>query len=616
MSETIKKDNKRMRDDNSKVSIFKIIAYGTKIFVKTMPVILVLHLVISVICGLSLGFTTLITQRLFDSVADAITRRESVTQVYFMIAALGLVYVLNEAIKGFSPFIHHYMFDYKSQIEMNKIIHSKLNRIDPLCLENTDIHDEINKAKGAVGAIQFIIVFGSYIFTLNLPYFLFMGIYLNHLKPQFVLVLALVFIPVLLGQFIRPRIISKYEDTAAPIRRENSFYFSSIADREYYKETRILGAYSFFFKRFLNSLRQLGTEDLKMNKRVNFLELMLSLVSTAGYVGILFMLITALFKGEITVGAFAAVFFSIDKLFQETRGLINFCIGNITSNFGYAQNFIRFIEMPEREGMDATPIIYKGISAENVGFIYPNASNKSVDDVSLEIKAGETVAIVGANGAGKTTLVRLLMGLYKPTEGTVILNGMDTAKVKAKSLFDGVSGVFQRFQRYQMTLQENIQISDVDGVFEINTVSEQAGVDIDSASFPQGIDTMLSREFDGVDLSGGEWQRIAIARGLYRANNVIVLDEPTAAIDPIEESHIYHKFVEISKGKTAIIVTHRLGSTKIADRVVVMDKGKIADIGSHDELMRRQGLYAEMFDAQAEWYENEWRYTKGQGGIK
>lgn len=611
MPETIKTGNKRKQDDNSKVSIFKIIVFGIKIFIKTMPVMFALHLVISIICGLSLGFITLITQHLFDSVTNVIAGRESVTRVYFMTAALGLVYMVNEAIKGVSPFIHHYMFDYKSQIEMNKIIHSKLSRIDPICLENTDIHDEINKAKGAVGAIQFIIVFGSYIITLNLPYFLFMGIYLNHLKPQFILVLALVFIPILLGQLIRPRITSKYEDTAAPIRRENSFYFNSIVDREYYKETRILGAYTFFFTRFLNTLKKLGREDAKMKKRVNFLELMLNLVSTAGYAGILFMLITALFKEEITVGSFAAVFFSIDRLFQETKGLINFCIGNITSNFGYAQNFIRFMEMPEREGIDAMPIIDKGISAVNVSFMYPNVANKSVDNVSLEIKAGETVAIVGANGAGKTTLVRLLMGLYKPTEGKVILNGMDTAKVKAKSLFDGVSGVFQRFQRYQMTLQENIQISDIDKDFEINMVSEQAGVDIDGVSFPQGIDTMLSREFDGVDLSGGEWQRIAIARGLYRTNNVIILDEPTAAIDPIEESRIYRKFMEISRGKTAIIVTHRIGSTKIADRVVVMDKGEIVDIGSHDELMKKKGLYSEMFDAQAEWYKKVPRTEEG-----
>lgn len=172
-----------------------------------------------------------------------------------------------------------------------------------------------------------------------------------------------------------------------------------------------------------------------------------------------------------------------------------------------------------------------------------------------------------------------------------------------KSLFNGVSGVFQRFQRYQMTLRENVRISDVNNDAEIDTAVEQANVDINGPSFPESDSTMLSREFDGVDLSGGEWQRVAIARGLYRVHNVVVLDEPTAAIDPIEESRIYSKFAEISKDKTSIIVTHRLGSTKIADRVIVMEKGRIVDMGSHNELMRRRGVYAEMFNSQASWYE-------------
>ena len=182
---------------------------------------------------------------------------------------------------------------------------------------------------------------------------------------------------------------------------------------------------------------------------------------------------------------------------------------------------------------------------------------------------------------------------------------MDTKTTKLESLFNGVSGVYQRYQRYQMSLKDNVQISDDNNNDEIDKVLEKVDVDIQSPNFQDGIETMLSREFDGVDLSGGEWQRIAIARGLYRHHNFIVLDEPTASIDPIEESRIYQKFIEISKNKTAVIVTHRLGSTKIAHRVIVMDKGRVVDIGSHNELMKKQGLYAEMFNSQAIWYDED-----------
>jgi ATP-binding cassette subfamily B protein len=351
-------------------------------------------------------------------------------------------------------------------------------------------------------------------------------------------------------------------------------------------------------------LKQFGKAEWKANKRTNLLELGMSLLSTGGYVCILYMLITSLLAGDITIGAFAAIFSSIGMLFGIMEEIIKRHIGNLASNMGQAHNFIRLIELQERGGIEEVPNFNEGIIVDNASFIYPYAEHKSVDNVSLNIKAGETIAIVGENGAGKTTLMRLLIGLYKPTSGQVILNGMNTSKTNNKSIFSGMSGVFQKYQCYQMTLKENVKISDFSNKDLINHAIEKAGIDVHDPSFPEGISTMLSREFDGVDLSGGQWQRIAIARGLYRIHNVIVLDEPTAAIDPIEESRIYQKFVEISKGKTAIIVTHRLGSTKIADRVVLMEKGHIVEIGSHNELLQKNGIYANMFNAQARWYDN------------
>ena len=592
----------KAKDEHPKVSIFKVITFGLRYSFKIFPIFFIASNIVGIVHGISHGFATFATQHFYDSVSDAITGKEPIGKAYLMIAALGLTFAAQQALNGVHNFMHEYMFT-KSNGEMAKIIHGKMARLDPVCLEDTKLHDDINKAQEGAVTIFFIISIGMTIFTFYLPYFVFMGFYLHNLKPQFVFAIALVFVPVLLSQFIRTGIIAKFEDKAAPMRREYDFYSRAITDREYYKETRILGAYSFFLERFANMMKKLGKTELAANRKTNLLEFCMSLMSAAGYAGILYMLVSALLAGEITVGAFAAVFGSIGALFGIMSEVINRHIGNIASNMGKAHNFIRFMEMPERGGVESAPAYEKGIVAQNISFIYPHAESKSIDGVSLEIKAGETVAVVGENGAGKTTLVRLLTGLYAPTEGNVSVGGLDTAKTGAKSLFGGLSGVFQNYQRYQMTLRENIQISDIGRDGEINSAANQAGVDIGGGSFPDGDATMLSKEFDGVDLSGGEWQRVAIARGLYRIHDIVVLDEPTAAIDPLEESRIYRKFIEISKGKTAIIVTHRLGSTKIADRVIVMDKGRIADIGSHYELMQREGLYADMFNAQAGWYE-------------
>ncbi len=168
-----------------------------------------------------------------------------------------------------------------------------------------------------------------------------------------------------------------------------------------------------------------------------------------------------------------------------------------------------------------------------------------------------------------------------------------------------ISSVFQDYQRYKMTLQDNIIISDTSTTF-INQCAQnslkEADLNVNSKVFPQGMNTMLSRDFDGVDLSGGLWQRVAIARGFYKKHNMILLDEPTAAIDPVEESKLYMKFIELSKGKTSFIVTHRLSLTKMADRVVVMDQGKVVQIGTHKELISVKGKYQELYSSQSKWY--------------
>ena len=171
-----------------------------------------------------------------------------------------------------------------------------------------------------------------------------------------------------------------------------------------------------------------------------------------------------------------------------------------------------------------------------------------------------------------------------------------------------MSGVFQKFQKYQMTLRENVMISNLDTEREDGTLLEtlkKADVDIESQSYPDGLETMLSREFDGTGLSGGQWQRVSIARGINRDSKVIVLDEPTAAIDPIEETKIYKKFKEISDERTTVLVTHRLGSARIADRIVVMENGRVAETGTHDELINKKGTYYVLFMSQAQWYENQ-----------
>ncbi|MCL2323931.1 MAG: ABC transporter ATP-binding protein/permease [Oscillospiraceae bacterium] len=281
--------------------------------------------------------------------------------------------------------------------------------------------------------------------------------------------------------------------------------------------------------------------------------------------------------------------------------IFNFHISSLNRDVGKVANFVRMLDMPERISTDGTLDFTKGIIAENISFTYPGRDNFAVKNVSLTIAYGETIAIVGENGAGKSTLVRLLTGIYRPSEGKVTVGGLDTNKIAPKSVYQGISGVFQKYQRYKMTLEENVTISDTD--MEIDRARVESALKQADAELDIELDAMLSPEFDGIDLSGGQWQRVAIGRGLYRTSGFIVLDEPTSAIDPIEETQIYEQFQRLAKGKCAVVVTHRLGSAKLAHRIVVMDNGEIVDVGTHDELLTRPGKYADMWAAQSQWYE-------------
>ncbi len=530
-------------------------------------------------------------------------QENTLAPVVLSAAVLGLVYIVMHASHHFCYYWRD-AYDTRLNADLNAMLMCSMARKEPVCFEDTGRLDALEKAQDGVEALNSScsLIFDDGMWSLmNLVA---LSVWLAGKSALLACLLPLTCLPMIGSQLILQKLSFDTEEKEAPVSRATTYCEKAMTSRETFKETRVLGAFGYFHKRYSKHLREYAGLNRALTLKSTGVSLAANLVSLAGFAGMLLVMLFELRAGRIETAAFAALFAGLLGVYQS---ICVFFIGfgeTIATNIPKAGNLFKVLDMPERPGNAGEADGGRGVTLENVRFRYPGAANEAVRGVSLDIRPGETIAIVGENGAGKTTLARLLTGLYLPEEGTVLIGGKDTRAISLPAAVKNSSAVFQKYARYKTTLGENVRVSDLAGEKRSAAAPlSDADLPADSPCFPQGEETMLSREFDGVDLSGGQWQRVAIARGLYRVHGLIVLDEPTAAIDPLEETRVYRKFAALSKNSTAVIVTHRMGSARIADRIVVMKGGKIDDIGTHHELMARGGAYAQMVAAQAEWYE-------------
>ena len=542
---------------------------------------------------------TIVTAQILNAV-DAAIVTHSYAGPLFWLGMMALVQIFNPLLNGTTNL---YLQDLMNRAYGNVAVRlqKKLARIPTSEFEVPSTLDAINKADAGASVASAIVIMVLLSVFGYIPFFIGVSIYLYTLKPILAIAPVVVFIPVMTAQVLKVKMFGDLEEAAAPERRKVDYYERCIGDREFFKETRLIGAFAYFKKLYTDSVKAMNKVIKKTEVKAGVMELVMQALSVCGYGLLFYMLIVALMDGDISVGEFAAVFASISGLFGMMDEMIRSNVGDVMQEKELAVNILKLLDLPERTG-DKSADVSQGIELRNVHFTYPGSKNESICGVNLELRPKETLAIVGTNGAGKTTLVKLLTGIYTPSDGVVLHGGVSTQEIKPDELFKNTSAVFQDFGRYKMTLDTNLRIGDLNSGCELTKVIEDSDINLDADSYPQGLATMLSKEFGGVDISGGQWQRIAIARGLYKQHELIVLDEPTAAIDPLEETRIYKKFSEISEDKTAVIVTHRLGSCRIADRIVVMDAGKVMQVGTHEELLSDEdGLYRRMWEAQAEW---------------
>lgn len=589
--------------ENRKLPFYKVIYRTVKYGFQRLPGYFCMYLTACILLAVSNFLSIQILQKLFDSVSNASTKGNwfNVRNVFLF---AGIIFLSYNIFKGVQDYINRaYFSTYMSKIL--KDMNAKAGRLSLIDFESVKLYDKINMAIGGVRhAVKSTIDLLNGVIYYAI-FFISVGIYLISIKPMLFMLCIFIFIPKLLSQYIKGTQLYRLQESTVSCNRQSEYYKQCLINKSYYKETKTLGAIPYFMCGYREKVREFNEKQWKVQVKTSLIECGLTLLTYAGYVGSFVLLTYYLIDGSITIGSFAAIYYSLNKLMDIMKEMVEL-FGTIYEHANLAGKLYDFLELSEFKGEEVSVESIDSLKLENVTFRYPYTDQNAIDNISLTIEKGSHVAIVGLNGSGKTTLVKIMMGLLKPSSGKVYMNGKDTSNWSTKSFSKRVSAVFQNFGKYKLQLDENVMLSDISHEKNedyLRKKLDDVGFDYKKKGIDNRFDTILSKEFHGIDISGGEWQRLAIARGIYRVHDFIVLDEPTAAIDPIEEAYVYKQFETISKDKTVIVVTHRLGSVKSVDRIIVLNEGKILEDGSHEELLEKNGFYSEMFYEQAKWYQ-------------
>ena len=562
-----------------------------------------LPLLAMVVVSLAVMGTNVLVFHLLETVLSQLADPERLSEIAGAILVAGAVILIRELLEMVADPIAAYVVG-KGSAVLTEAMNQKVGRLEVIDFETVDANERLELAKaGTMGAISMLMTFLFPVFQVT--FFATAAIYLHSLSPLLALVVPLTFVPRIASHLVRGSRYYQLERKTVPMLREFQYLERCLTDREYFKETRILGAGSRLAQRYRSTLCLFNVERWREDLRIGGIDLALSVLVLLGYAGSFVLAAFLLADGSIGVGGFAVVIYAVSRLMMMTRAVMDM-FGQSYRASATASHLFEFLERDEGRPMgDRAGETGGAVTARRASFTYPGTDTAAVDDVNVALAPGTTVALVGANGAGKTTLAKLLLGLYVPSSGEVIRGTVNTRDATRQDIRERTSAVFQNFQRYQMTLRDNVVLADATRAEDEEAVIralERGGVPAELWQGEEGLDLMLSREFGTRDLSLGQWQRVAIARGLFREHDLILLDEPTASIDPLEEQAVYERFMEIAAGRTAILVTHRLGSARLADRILVMRDGRIVEDGTHWQLLERRGLYHEMFSAQAVWY--------------
>jgi len=490
-------------------------------------------------------------------------------------------------------------------------LHEKSSEIDQAYYEDPSYHDTLHIAQQQaphrprmiLAALRQILQNGISLMAMaGLLFFFHWGV------P---LVLVVAALPGLLVRLRYADTIYRWHRKSAPAERRARYFNWILTRDEHAKELRLFGLAGLFTGRFDDVKEILRGEQIDIARKRSLAELAAQGSATVAIFGSLAFIAWRTVQGSISLGDLVMYF----QAFQRGQAFLRDALRGLADLYGnnlFLDSFFQFLQLEPKVVDPPSPVavprpIERGIVFEGVGFGYAGTPRRALERVDFTIRPGETIALVGENGAGKTTLVKLLCRLYDPTVGRITVDGIDVREFSVKDWRQEISVVFQDYSKYHLTARENIWLGDVRSPQDgegIEGAARLAGIDESLRKLPQGYDNQLGKWFEaGEELSVGQWQKIALARAFLRRAPITILDEPTSALDAAMELEVIERFQELTRERTAILVSHRLSTVKMADRIIVLEHGGIVEEGSHGELMAKNGVYARLFSSQARHYQ-------------
>jgi ABC-type multidrug transport system fused ATPase/permease subunit len=551
------------------------------------------------------SFITISLSRLYDTAELVIKGNMEGIQLVRSLVLLGVFFLLSSITNNlFFAFMNH--MDERAKYRFGDILSINCTKMPLILYEDSHFlnakeraHECVNRSIPSDLFLQICNLLMDIIEILSLLFVL------ATFNFMFILIVTISVLPFLIIRIYRGREFYKLKWMQAKKARRTKYLFKLFLARESTRDMRTMGLYEYIQQLWKASRYEMNEEIWSFRKKDLKSLLWCEFIKIAGYLlGILLAVFLAA-MGKISIGTFGACISAISSV-QSAMQWFLVSLGRIPEYILFMQDYYYFLKYAR----DEKPCIkftglHNKISISNVFFSYPTSNGYAISDINLDIRLREKVAIVGANGSGKTTLIKLLLGAYEAEMGDVLFDGRSVKDIDKNTLYSKISILTQSFLHLYLTVRENIalnQLSEKENTEKIIWLLERVGLAKEVMQFKDGLDTYLGIEFGGKELSEGQWQKLAICRALFRESEIMILDEPTSALDPITESEILQTFLDIVKDKTAIIITHRMAVCQFVDKIVVLQRGKIVEYGSHAELYKKKESYYNLFNEQKKWY--------------